>query len=209
MDTRECLACGHQNKPGAMSCAACSTSLNLKLCTACEAANALIAENCYECGAPLMQRGPVNEVPTPVAAAERLFEDAPRIRLLPLQQHSRLPAAGARLASVWIVLVALAGGGGYYLASRVELPVAALAPTAAAPQPAAKAATSGPVTHTGTAPTAAATATAAAPSYVRITHTQPGEAVEQPVAPAAEKPINNPPAGCAPSVAALGLCPVK
>lgn len=262
MDTRKCPACGHQNKPGAASCARCSTSLNLKLCAACEAANPLTAEKCYECGASLVDGAPANDgpVPVPVAAAERLFEEAPRIRLLPL--HPKVPARTGRFARLWIVSVAVAAGGGYYFASRAPFPVAAPGPAAAALHPEARAETlqpaaearveptqpvaksvsadpakrsvaqpasapkraSAPVTHTHTASTGAAAAATAAPaaaveepaaaeaaaaSYTHITRTKPGETLEKPVAPLIEQPVNNQPAGCAPAVAALGLCPAK
>jgi hypothetical protein len=189
-DTRECLACGHQNKPSAASCAACFTSLNLKLCAVCEAANALTAGKCHACGASLVDGAPVKEAPVPVAAAERLFEEVPRIRLLPL--HSKAPARTGRLAGLWIVSVAVAAGGGYYFASRVPLLEATPAPSAAALHPETRAEPVQP---------------AAQARVERITHTKAGETLEQPDV--AGKAVSNPPAGCAPAVAALGLCPAR
>jgi len=47
----KCLACGFGNKPGDLACAACGSSLHLKLCTSCEAINASRAEQCHACGA--------------------------------------------------------------------------------------------------------------------------------------------------------------
>ena len=49
----KCLACGHENKPGDEACASCTTSLNVILCTACEAINAASASECHACGAQL------------------------------------------------------------------------------------------------------------------------------------------------------------
>jgi len=51
MATLKCLACGHDNKVGDESCSSCSSSLNLKLCSACEAINAHSAERCHGCNA--------------------------------------------------------------------------------------------------------------------------------------------------------------
>src|SRR5207237_1573244 len=51
MATLKCLACAHDNKVGDQSCAACGSSLDLKLCSACEAVNASSAERCHGCGA--------------------------------------------------------------------------------------------------------------------------------------------------------------
>lgn len=46
----KCLACGYGNNPGEVSCAACGSSLDLKLCSACEAINASRAARCHACG---------------------------------------------------------------------------------------------------------------------------------------------------------------
>ena len=51
MATLKCLACGHDNKVGDEACSSCSSSLNLKLCSACEAINAHSAERCHGCDA--------------------------------------------------------------------------------------------------------------------------------------------------------------
>src|SRR4029077_10326094 len=47
------LACGHDNNVGDEWCSSCSSSLNLKLCSACEAINANDAERCHSCSAEL------------------------------------------------------------------------------------------------------------------------------------------------------------
>jgi hypothetical protein len=285
--TMECLACGHENKPGAAFCDACSTSLNLKLCAACEAVNALAADKCHDCGASLVegvpppleapaQKASEPDLPVlePVEAGEHVLEEAPRRTAVPMLQHSRPPTRTGRFATLWFVSVALASGVGYYVASG-QIPMLAAAPglTAAAPEPqprpepvqaregpielapkpAAKSVPSrlakppaaqttlvrrdarAPITHTRATSTGTATAAtaspaaaveepavagaavseaplpeaAAAPSYARVTHTKPAGTLEKPVEPVLEKPINNQPAGCAPSVAALGLCPAR
>jgi hypothetical protein len=48
-----CLACHHENKGGERICEVCSSSLNLKLCGACDAVNGDAVERCYSCGAAL------------------------------------------------------------------------------------------------------------------------------------------------------------
>src|SRR5688572_15136011 len=62
MASLKCLACGHNNKVGDESCTSCSSSLNLRLCSACEAINANNAELCHSCGA---QFGPETETAAP------------------------------------------------------------------------------------------------------------------------------------------------
>lgn len=232
MVTLECFACGHENKPGAMSCAVCSTSLNLKLCVACEAVNALGAERCHDCGAPLVEGLQVQEAPVPVQVAERLFKEMPRIRLLPLQQNSNPPVRTGRLTSLWILSVALAAGAGYYFASRAQWSVSAPGPTEIASHPEARAEAPSAAEAGGDAPPLAAktvsakpakpAAAQAAPAPTRapaVTHTHatsssiatagtaaPAALVEEPAAAALKKPTNNQPATCAPAPAALGLC---
>jgi hypothetical protein len=61
----ECLACGHENKPGDKFCAQCASSLDLKLCSVCEAMNASADVRCYKCGGPLWAE-PQAPVPVPV-----------------------------------------------------------------------------------------------------------------------------------------------
>lgn len=70
----KCLACGHPNKFGEVACEECGSSLDLKLCGACEAINASKAERCHACGADLA--GPIVEKALPaIVTATRL---APR-----------------------------------------------------------------------------------------------------------------------------------
>jgi hypothetical protein len=51
MGTMDCLACGHDNRAGEERCAACSASLRLKLCSACDAINGEDAIRCHNCNA--------------------------------------------------------------------------------------------------------------------------------------------------------------
>jgi double zinc ribbon protein len=46
-----CLSCEHDNQAGAKFCAACGSTLNLKLCKQCEAINDGAAQHCHNCGA--------------------------------------------------------------------------------------------------------------------------------------------------------------
>lgn len=50
-----CLACDRENTSVEESCAACGTSLSLKLCGACEAVNDRAAKHCHDCGAELVE----------------------------------------------------------------------------------------------------------------------------------------------------------
>jgi hypothetical protein len=208
MASLKCLACGHNNKVGDESCASCSSSLNLRLCSACEAINANNAERCHSCGA---QFDPEEKVlPAAwVAGAEQAVLRSRRIA-----------------AALWLVPVLAAGGLGYYFFGTPQAaPVAKIAPVAvgkiapasvpavekkSAVEPKRAAA---PVTHTRTGgvapprvqptPTAVSEpAPVAEERRIRVTHTK-GElaAVPEPVAPAPKSET-----GCAPSVAALGLC---
>src|SRR5437879_10405539 len=45
-----CLSCEHDNPAGAKFCAACGSTLNLKLCKQCEAINEGGAQRCHNCG---------------------------------------------------------------------------------------------------------------------------------------------------------------
>src|SRR4051812_17158808 len=47
---RKCIACGNENASDVESCAACGSSLDLKLCPACEAINGATADRCHACG---------------------------------------------------------------------------------------------------------------------------------------------------------------
>src|SRR5688500_12099506 len=50
MATLKCLACGQDNRVGEESCVRCSSSLNLRLCSGCEAINDHTADQCHSCG---------------------------------------------------------------------------------------------------------------------------------------------------------------
>jgi hypothetical protein len=49
----KCLACRKMNFAGDRFCAACGSSLDLKLCASCEAINNPVADSCHSCGKPL------------------------------------------------------------------------------------------------------------------------------------------------------------
>src|SRR3977135_1287769 len=51
MPAVHCLSCEHDNPAGAKFCAACGSTLNLKLCKQCEAINEGAAQRCHNCGA--------------------------------------------------------------------------------------------------------------------------------------------------------------
>lgn len=72
----KCIACGHSNTAGESSCQACGSSLDLKLCSSCEAINAIKAEHCHACGAKFAP--PTGNRMMPVAMAHTI--DAPRRR---------------------------------------------------------------------------------------------------------------------------------
>jgi len=50
----KCIACHKANGAGDRFCAACGSSLDLQVCTACEAINNPVAESCHSCGEPLL-----------------------------------------------------------------------------------------------------------------------------------------------------------
>src|SRR3954462_3112219 len=70
---RSCLACGHENQATDKVCAACGSTLNLRLCTACEAINSEAAETCHACGAPCVDRA------RPVSGNAAPPQDAPEV----------------------------------------------------------------------------------------------------------------------------------
>src|SRR5882762_10746828 len=49
MPAVHCLSCEHDNHAGAKFCAACGSTLNLKLCKQCEAINEGGAQRCHNC----------------------------------------------------------------------------------------------------------------------------------------------------------------
>jgi hypothetical protein len=125
MATLKCLACGHDNKVGDESCSSCSSSLNLKLCSACEAINAHSAERCHGCNADFRAEAAAPALEAEPAALEA--EPRPRngevheaqfvYNALPAAWRAAAQEARRRTTSVrvglWLLpLIAL--GLGYY-----------------------------------------------------------------------------------------------
>ena len=94
MSALQCLACEHENPRAAKFCLECGSALNVKLCTQCEAINAVGAERCHKCQAAF------------TVAVEKV--DA-----APAKQGLR-PIATSALVG----LVALLAAAGYYLTHR-------------------------------------------------------------------------------------------
>src|SRR5690348_15498671 len=105
MASLKCLACGHDNKVGDESCVSCSSSLNLRLCSACEAINATNAERCHSCGALF---GAAAE-PPPAEAVTEVSSEAPRVEPLPaawIAGAAQASRGDRRLrAALWILPV--------------------------------------------------------------------------------------------------------
>ena len=231
MASLKCLACGHDNKVGDESCASCSSSLNLRLCSGCEAINATNAERCHSCGAVF---GAAAEPPPPPEEVTEVRSEAPRF-------EKPLPAAwiaGAAHASrgdrrlraaLWILPVLAVGSAAWYFygapqAAPAKRPLAEVkqaAPLAREPvvqQVKQVAVDARPAAAPAKAPLLAenkpsieAKTSAVAERRGRITHTkaEPSEVTAAPVAlpaaPAATGKTAEPPA-CPPGVVALGLC---
>jgi hypothetical protein len=112
--TLKCLACGLDNKVGDESCSSCSSSLNLRLCSACEAINAHDAQRCHSCGAQFSA-----EAPAAATVVEEIAQEAP-------PSEKVLPAAwvlgaeeatrrGRRAAAVlWLLPLAAVASSAYY-----------------------------------------------------------------------------------------------
>jgi len=262
MATLKCLACGHDNNVGDEACTSCSSSLNLKLCSACEAINANSAERCHSCNAefgirleamsveldPVMSAAPPAEKALPAAwviAAERAKGRSSKLTAA----LWLMPLMGVGLA--YYVYSAFYGVQQPELAPKPEVaqtvqppqtktapaPVAAPAPvvkTTTRPVEPKRAAVA--VTHTqpgavavplktttvaasALLPAVSTSAPAAAERrHVPVTHTRAaveraaeGAAVPAAAAlgPSAQEERIEEPAGCAPGVAALGLCKTK
>jgi hypothetical protein len=127
MATLKCLACGHDNSVGDESCSSCSSSLNLRLCSVCEAINANGAERCHSCNAEF---GPEPEVATPLEAdappEQGLAQEVPPVvKYLPAAWRMAAERARKRsakyTAALWLVSVLAAGLGSYFYAvSRAD-----------------------------------------------------------------------------------------
>ena len=261
MATLKCLACGQDNKIGDESCTSCSSSLNLRLCSVCEAINANSAEGCHSCGAQFSPEGEVASSVEQVAQEAPPYEKVlPSAWVLGAEQATRRSRRAT--AALWLVPVLAVAGATYYFygapqAAPKQAAVVPLAPAAAAqvsavrpvevktapaPQPEARTAFEpkralAPVTHTRTGgvetpiktiPAAAPLVPAAVPAVTevapvrqeprsRVTHTKAAAATvgDAGVAGFAPSPdittvpvtaAKLEPAGCAPGVAALGLC---
>jgi len=61
---QKCLACSYTNQGAEELCAACGSSLRLKLCAGCEAINGSGAERCHACGAGFASPGAGRELTT-------------------------------------------------------------------------------------------------------------------------------------------------
>jgi hypothetical protein len=142
MATLKCLACGHDNNVGDEWCSSCSSSLNLRLCSACEAINANDAERCHSCNAQFLVEPEVAE-PVAVELDLRPGADAgaepPVYEFLPAPW--RMPEEPVRnrrrtFAAALAVLPVLAAGAAYYLyaGSQAAPQAPQVAPKAAAVQ---------------------------------------------------------------------------
>ena len=104
MATLKCLACGHDNKVGDESCASCSSSLNLRLCSACEAINANSAPQCHSCGAHFGAEAevtsPAEEVGAEAPADEKIL---PAAWVVGAEQATRRSRRAT--AALWLVVV--------------------------------------------------------------------------------------------------------
>lgn len=100
----KCLACRKMNVAGDRFCAACGSSLDLKLCASCEAINNPVADRCHSCGKPL----PTAEAPaTPVLEVSEAPFYAPQ-RFPRERVYDSRPSLVARLnraAKVTILVV--------------------------------------------------------------------------------------------------------
>ena len=117
MATLKCLACGHDNNVGDEWCSSCSSSLNLRLCSACEAINASDAERCHSCKAEFRIEPEVVTFEMDPLPREQVQEAALAVKALPAvwrlaTEQARKPRA--RSATVVMVLPLLAAAAAYY-----------------------------------------------------------------------------------------------
>src|SRR5688572_11136442 len=146
----KCIACGQDNKVGEESCARCLSSLNLRLCSACEAINDHTADRCHGCDAEFADEvgamPPAQEPPgaaeppkvEPVMAEARHIEatvefamvgDTPRRRSLPTRRYiAQQPVRSivARTAVIWssAIVVGVGAAYGFHRYQISGLPVA-------------------------------------------------------------------------------------
>ena len=124
MATLKCLACGHDNNVGDEWCSSCSSSLNLRLCSACEAINANDAERCHSCDSEFRIEPQVVTFEMDTAPPGGSVEAAaPAAKALPAvwrlaTDHAR--KRGSRSIVVFAVLPLLAAGVAYYFYAASE-----------------------------------------------------------------------------------------
>lgn len=133
MASLKCLACGQDNKVGDESCTSCSSSLNLRLCSACEAINATSAERCHSCGA---QFGPETE---PASTLEEVADRAPSPgRVLPAAWIAGAEQATRRGwragAALWLLPIIAVASATYYFYDGAPHAAPAKQPTPEAKQ---------------------------------------------------------------------------
>ena len=127
MATLKCLACGHDNKVGDESCSSCSSSLNLRLCSVCEAINAHSAKHCHSCKAEFGGEPEVAatlEADAPPREGEAQ-EAVPAGKMLPAAWRLAAEQARKRSTKSAVTLWALplvAAGAGYYFYAVSEAP---------------------------------------------------------------------------------------
>lgn len=138
MATLKCLACGQDNRVGEESCTRCFSSLNLRLCSGCEAINDHTADRCHSCGEafaddvsaptpaeePAAATQPPQAEPTRVEATKveatlefAMVEDPSAPRSLPARRLIEPPPRrGARFVQVavlWAGAIVLGVGAAY------------------------------------------------------------------------------------------------
>lgn len=105
MDEIKCIACHKLNSAGDRFCAACGSSLDLKLCTSCEAINNPVADHCHSCGKPLAAQA----APTAAVEVSERVSETPFYAPRRWEVYDARPSLGSRIARAakGTVLVAL------------------------------------------------------------------------------------------------------
>ena len=183
----KCVACGHENQATDNACAACGSTLNLRICTACEAINSQSAQSCHACGAAFAE-GPATVIEETVRAAPG--EMAGRTGRMPMlfeQVAAPRPAYRvARMAVVVLPLVALGYGAGYLYRGKSAAPIAPEKQTEpATPKVVQRDSTTVTAQSDAAAPKAVVSATAEG-KITGVTHLRRGDA---PAASAAAAPV--------------------
>lgn len=103
----KCVACHKPNRADDRFCAACGSSLDLKLCPACEAVNNPVADRCHNCGKALGEPPETAEVETLVTAVE--VQPPPFHAPRRWQTYDARPTLARRLGryTKWSLLVGL------------------------------------------------------------------------------------------------------